>query len=136
MYRLKPGKYGYENPSKNISSAAPSPAASVPKQKTASDPAIAYQLSPVIRPISQKAAKAARNPAIAPAIVIAHGVPTPTILAGSAIVYGAANCIEKSDSGCGASGLSSRPVYGSFFRGRPSVRARTYEVYATSSMSL
>ena len=109
MYLRKPGKYGYENPSKKISGDAPSPAASAPPAKTTSEPAIAYQLLPVMRAINQKAASAARKPARAPDKVIAHGVPMPSMRAGIAMEYGAANCIEKSDSGCGVAGDSSRP---------------------------
>ena len=55
-------------------------------------------------------ASAVRNAANAPEMVIAHGAPIPSSLAGNAIVYGAMNCIEKRDSGWGFSGESSRLV--------------------------
>jgi hypothetical protein len=67
---------------------------------------------------------------------IVQGAGMPNRRAGIAAVSGAANCIEKRDSGCGFSGVSSRPVYGSFLRGLPSIRARRYAAYAASSMSL
>ena len=101
MYRLNPGKYGYENPSKKTSLIAPSPAKTAPPTSVTRLAAIANQSFPITILATQNTRKAARNAAIAPAIVNAQGVPIPRTRAGIAIVYGAANCIEKRDSGCG-----------------------------------
>src|SRR5262245_24541080 len=110
MYLRKPGKYGYEKPSKNISLIAPSPAARAPPAKTARLPVMANSESPKSEHRSQNIANAVKNAAIAPPIVIIHGADIPRTRAGRARVYGAANCIEKRDSGCGVVSLSSRPV--------------------------
>ena len=48
---------------------------------------------------------------------------SPKTRAGIAAIYAGTNCIENSDSACGSSGVESRPVYGSLFRGRPSIKA-------------
>src|SRR5205085_12271048 len=91
MYRLNPGKYGYENPVPSTSPIAPSPANNAPRASTINASVIAYSESPVTMPISQKIARAVRNAATAPDIVIAHGVEIPRMHAGIATVYGPAN---------------------------------------------
>ena len=99
----------------------PGPADNHPLSKTANVPTNERGLLSESRENNQKTANADANAQTMMSKIIAVDEEKPNARARRAIGYEEKTCIEKSDSFCGVSVVSTLPEYGEFRRGFPSM---------------